>query len=365
MKILILGIGDAQVDPIKYCKKLEVEVYTCSYIEQGRGKDLADAFALIDINNSDQIKRFVSEKQIDVIYTIGSDIAMPTITKVSSALGLSKFNTTNTAKICQDKGKLRATLGKNFKGNPKWETFTNISEIKKWKHFPCVIKPVDNQGQRGVFFVKNKVTLSLNFSKSILYSRSNEVIIEEYINGPEISVNAYFFKRNLIFFQITDRITFSEYPFGIVKEHKIPSLYTKFEDKIHDLVIEIAKILKIQDGPVYFQMKIEQGKPKLIEVTPRLDGCHLWRLIKYYNNVDLLDITFKHLLYNKKPEIKIQLTSNKFMLRFMYEKPNTRFHNNKFKDEKYLYSEFYYKENQVIREINGHMEKVGYLIKVL
>lgn len=367
-KILILGVGNAQIDAIKYCKEMGLEVHACSYSDTGHGKELVDSFSLIDIKDTKNISEYVQKNEIDIVYSIGSDLAIPSSVTVSEKLNLPCFVSSNTANICKNKVLTRSYLGDEFTGNIEFMKIKSKKDISYWSHYPSILKPADSQGQRGVYKINNENDFKYYFDKSIRHSISKTLIIEEYIKGPEISVNAYIINGKIKFSVISDRITFSEYPGGLVREHRLPSeiITKKVEYRVNKLIKYVIKKFNILNGPVYFQIKLKNMLPKLIEVTPRLDGCHIWRLIKETTGTNLLEITFNHIVYNNIYQFE---KSNKdrhpdsYSILFMYEKPGEIFSKNKYKIENPVYLNWYYKDNEVVQPVNGNYEKVGYYIK--
>lgn len=372
-KILILGTGNAQKDLINYCIKEGLEVFACSNISSNYSKALGKNFAQIDIRDEKRITNFVTENKINYIYSIGSDIAMPSIANVSKNLNLHTFIEHREAETCHDKSLARNIIPNEF--NVKHMEISNILDLDKWRDFPCIIKPVDSQGQRGVFIAQDGKELESYFDDSLKYSFSKRVIVEQLILGDEISVNAYVVDGDVIFSIISDRISFKQYPGGIIKEHILPSKYEKdaiVKRRVVSLVEECVNEIGIKNGPVYFQIKIgEEKKPKLIEMTPRLDGCHLWRLIKLYYGIDLIDITIKHLVKKEVDFSKLEsmnekeIKAEKYNLIFLTQKPKTLMKDYNLKiDDKVKYFEYYYEIGDIIQPINSFAEKVGYYISI-
>lgn len=371
-KICILGIGNAQVDAIKYCKENGFKVYACSYNDIGPGKELVDEFKIIDIKDVEGIKNYVKENNIDAVYSVGSDIAMPTACKVSEELNLPHFVSHETAKICQNKYEMRKVLGKGFIGNVDFKLIKNRDEIGGWNKYPSILKPVDGQGQRGVRLINNEKEFFEYFDDSLSYSTRKELIIEEYIDGPEISVNAFAVNGKVVFALVSDRIVFDEFPGGIIKEHVIPTSFCNNEEEIkaQDVAKYVMNKLGILNGPAYFQMKIANGQPKLIEVTPRLDGCHMWNLIKHYCGVDLLSTTLEYLFNNSSDIIevldKVELSRRKDMtLKFLCEETGKCYDRSKYDIRDTEYLKWYYEQGEKVNKINGYMEKGGYIIKYI
>jgi len=365
-KILVLGTGAPQLDLIKECKARGFNVYACSYRANDIAEKYADHFSLINIADTEKVEKYAKEERVDYIYSAGSDIAMPTSFSVSEKIGLPCFCSSETAFICNHKALLRDFLGNDFKGNLIHQKVTTISESLNIE-FPFIMKPTDSQGQRGVFLIQNKKEYEQFFDRSLSFSREKAIILEEYIVGDEISVNTFSVNGEILFLLVSDRITWKEFPGGIIHKHIIPSKFEKSGNtllQIKNLVKESLKKLKIANGPAYFQVIITpDGNPKLIEVSPRLDGCHMWRLIKYATGVDLLALTVNLLMNISIPD-RINFDVVPFETEFMCLPSEETFSKNLFNNIKpYEYLQWYYDEGDSVHKMNGYMEKCGYVIR--
>ena len=368
MKFLVLGIGNAQVDLIKKLA-IDHEIHAVSYLPEGAGRQFVDTFKQIDIKDEQSVFEYARLHSIDIIYSIGSDLGMMTAAAVSNKLKLPSFVTPEIARVCHNKGLLRSRLGK-LDWNVKHNILEGISNMAEFS-YPFILKPVDSQGQRGVFLVKNKRDFFERFSTSLRYSRSERLIVEEYIEGPEISVNAYVVDGEIRFSFISDRIVWSGFSGGIIHKHRFPSQFITIEStiKIRQLMMEVIDRIGIENGPVYFQIKLKRNtEPKLIEVTPRLDGCHLWRLIKHATGVDLLEITTNHLMGNIENSFVFKNGNGTpngdgtWVLEFMCEKPEKEVDINKYDTSNSLYQDWYYENGETVNPMNTFMEKCGYQI---
>jgi len=369
-KILILGVGNAQIDAIKLCKELGFKVFAISYRDEGLGRKFADKFDVINIIDKNAVLEYVNENKIDIIYSVGSDIAMPTVGYVSEETGKPLLVSETIAELLQNKGFLRNFLMENNLSPVPFKTFSKIDEVLNWKLFPAIIKPVDSQGQRGIYEVNNFEDVKKYFPEAIKHSQAKEVIIEKYINGPEISVNSFVYNGEVIYNFITDRFVVENEPGGIVCGHRLPSKSPKLiQKKTDELTKKIIAALKIKNGPVYFQLKYTSDDVFVIEITPRFDGCHIWRLIKSKYNIDLLTLTFNLLNNNLKIyENEFKAPNSQYIeplrIDFFLQKPGTPAEINSEKNEKLLYKEWYYSNGEIVRPINGHLDKTGYQISI-
>ncbi len=363
--ILILGAGNAQIDAIEYCKRNGYTVIGCSYTTVDNGIPYLDHFEHVDIKSIDGVKEIARKYDVAAIYSVGSDVAMPTVMRASAELGLPHFIEPSVAETCQSKSKMRKALGRDFEGNTNYMECTSLEEAVTFSAFPGMMKPTDSQGQRGCFKVECEKDIRKEFQTSMDFSHEGKVIIEEFLDGPEASVNAFFTDGEMKFALVSDRISFDEYPGGIIKEHLLPSrLSEETQAKIRDIAFEAAKRLGVTDGPCYFQIKLNSaGDPKILEVTPRLDGCHMWNVIREYCGVDLLDACFR-LLAGETPDLSGHEPEEgvSYRLKFFCQPPWTKYMRENFDDEGSVYSFFYYEDGDKVRRLNGYIEKCGYAI---
>lgn len=364
-KVLILGIGNAQVDALQFCKEQGYEVHALSYKPDGPGIKIADHFAMINIIDKVAVAEYCTQNNIQLIYSVGSDIAMPTIGYVAEKLGLPLLVEEKTAELMNNKVALRKHLNANNISLISFIEADSLEVFKDWNTYPAIIKPVDSQGQRGVYEIKKREDINRYFALSIAHSFSKKVILEEYIQGKEISVNAFLYKGELKYSFISDRRVVEDLPGGIVKGHDFPTtMCPELQKHTIQMVKESIASLNLHDGPVYYQIKYTDNNPKIIEMTGRLDGCHIWRLIKMNYGVDLLDLTFKILL-GEKPTFPSPNENGSMKIEFPLQKPGSTFNLNLHTEAVAcsLYNEFYYSNGETVRPVNGHLEKTGIIIK--
>ena len=365
-KILVLGTGSAQKDIIEYCKNAGYYVIATSNVSGYSAQYIADEFYQVDITDAKATEELARKLEVDLLYSVGSDVAMPTVAGVSEKLELPCFITKETAIICNHKELLRKRLNnRKVDGNIPYQTIEDVNENIRVS-FPAIMKPSDSQGQRGVRRVECAEEIRTHFDETISFSREKKVILESFIDGSEISVNVFIRNGELTFFLISDRIVWEEYPGGLIKEHVIPSKYEQDKDvvqRIEKLVLDVLDAIKLTDGPAYFQIKVDcNGEPYLIEVTPRLDGCHMWKAIYHSTGVDLLKATMETLVGNEYI-FPSELNIKSYSLEFLCGKPGDVFYERNYKipDNEYLY--WYYEDGQKINRMNGYYEKCGYVIK--
>lgn len=365
-KAIVLGVGNAQVDLIRYLKAEGWWVIGCSYRHEGRGLEYVDQFELLNITDVDGIECLGRSEKVDLVYSVGSDLAMPTAAKVASRLGLPSLVLAETAELLQNKLHLRGFLAERAISPIRHKRVCEQGDLGDWTIFPAIIKPVDNQGQRGVFLAESLAEARAGLANSLQFSRSRTLIIEEFLEGPEVSVNTFVVNGETVFNEVSDRLVVEGYAGGIPRGHIYPSVRcpetTRLETR--ELTVLCNHALGIENGPVYYQAILTRNGPRIVEATPRLDGCHMWRLIKTTGGVDLLEASVQRLLGVAPPSMQVTPQIEPHYLGFYYLPPGREFHRADHTPSPGAgYLEYYYSDGEAIRPINGYLEKVGYYIE--
>lgn len=372
-RLLILGAAEVQRDAVEVARDQGHWVAVAA-AALGPAADLADHAELLDLLDVDGVERLAAQLGVDAVYSVGSDRAMPTVAEVSRRLGLPALVTLRTAVECNDKGAMRARLA-GQPGQLRSALVADGDPMPAGMAYPVVVKPTDSQGQRGVALVHGERELAGAVSAACAFSRDGRAILEDYVPGPELSANGYLRAGELVFFGVSDREVWPDH-LGLVRAHRYPS---RVDDTTlaatREVVLASARAMGLTDGPVYAQLKAGPQGPVLIEITPRLDGCHLWRLWREAAGVDLLAMTLDDLLGEgllgppeELPDDGSGPRHGEWLIEFDALPPGSTFSHDASRpagepasDE--IHHRSYYADGQVVRPINGRLEKVGYRLR--
>jgi len=365
-KALILGTNAGQADIIRYLKSTGWEVNSCGHKKEGPGVELAHKFHQVNTIDIEAVKNIAREIKSDIVYSVSSDINIRTATKVSEELGLPVILSSEIIDLFHYKGKLRKFLNDNNISVVGFKKVNSVEEIIEWEYFPCVVKPADSQGQRGVKLIDRKEDLNNAVAFALDQSKSNTVIVEEYLTGVEVSTNIAIQDGRIIVNEFTERLVFGTEYFGLPKGHAIPvrEISNAQLQEALNMTEDFIHTLQLTNAILYIQMKITDKGPKIIEIAPRLDGCHIWRLLKEAKGYDLREFAIKCLIgekidYNDNDAYAIP----NLTLQFYHLKTGTIFSLNKLESPKHLvYNEYRYADGEVVQPINGSLEVVGYYI---
>ena len=364
--ILILGTNSGQLDLIKTMKALGWYVIGCSNRPDEVGVKYTDKFYETDICDIEAVSKIAIENNVDLVYSISSDTAIKSVVQVSSKLNLPTFHSEDLIRLLDNKQDLRSFLNNAKLSIVNYIEIDEIDNSLKWDTYPCIVKPSNAQGQRGV----QKVNDAHELKKSILnakhFSSNNTAIIEDFLDGVEISCNVLVSEGQIVFDALSERLIYSDEYFGIPKGHLIPcvNIDEDVQKEAIELVHNVVEALRIQDGPLYFQMKATKNGVKIIEIAPRLDGCHMWRLLKHATDRNFLTETVEVLLHKHKNKQRVELKDDKYYeLIFQHSEPSQTFKAENFPiPAGALYHEYRYTNEESINIINGKKEGVGYYI---
>lgn len=362
-KVLILGVASVQMDAIQQLRRMGHETFAIAMAKDGPGADAADHFKIINILDEPAVIDYARQNGVDVIYSVGSDLAMPVACKLSQQLGLPYFVDYKVANICNHKDLLRNALTADCSWNIPFQVMDECGPVTI--SFPCIMKPSDSQGQRGIFLVQNQEEVNEHFEDAKKYSRDHKVIIEHYVVGNEYSVNCYLVDGEVSYMVASDRETWPQYT-GLIHKHIVPTrtLNGEVVKEIKEMMIDVCKRVGVANGPMYAQIKVENNHPYIIEMTPRLDGCHMWNILARATGVNLLKLCFEHLMNNDISELnKLSEHIDNYELVFFCQEPHTIMDRTKLVvPDDAVYHFYYYETGDTIRPVNGRYDKIGYYI---
>jgi biotin carboxylase len=290
---------------------------------------------------------------------------MPAVATVSDRLGLRCFIRPETAELMRNKTLLRGFLAAHNISPVKYKKISCEADLAAWYDFPAIVKPADSQGQRGVFRAESMAQIRAGLGSSLAFSSSKTVIVEEFLDGPEVSANAFVIHGRVVLDEISDRLVVAGHPGGIPRGHVLPSKKCGGQAlrETRALVQRCIQALDIENGPVYFQIKLTGSGPRIVEITPRLDGCHIWRLIKTVGGVDLIDASFRLLTGDNSVNLQMMPTTETHQLTFLLSPPGQVFMAaDHLVPVQASHLEYRYRDGEVVRPVNGFMEVVGYYI---
>ena len=276
--ILILGAGIEQTIAIKLAKDIGLKVIAVDGNPNALGLKIADIGINADIKDVEAMIEIGKKYKIDGVMTHAVEIP-PVVAKVAKALNLSGLDP-EVAERATNKLKRIKCLTEHEVSCPKFETAKTIEEAKRKAKkigFPCVIKPVDSAGARGVRKVKRIEEISEAFKEALADSkRSKIVLIEEFLEGREISTESIIYKNRIITTGFGDR-NYSRNkefePYFVEDGHNVPSsISEKEKEEVLKTVNSAIIALGINWGVAKGDILIKNNKVYILEMAARTSG---------------------------------------------------------------------------------------------
>lgn len=287
--LIILGAGIIQIPVIRKAKELSYHTIVVDYDEQAPGIQYADEFYNISTNDKCQILALAKEKKVDGILTT-SDYPVNVVAYVSQALGLPGMSE-KLAEICTNKYLQRSYFFEHQINVPRFRLITSFDALTEIDYFPCIIKPVDSSASRGVKKVDTLQALQDQFAETLCNSKSGQMIVEEYIEGKEYSVETLSQHRKHHIIQITEKLTIGEDQGYFVEDtHIEPArLSEDVRRQVECSVLEILDKLQVDNCPTHTELKINKKGIFVVEIACRLGGDYITSdLVPLSTGVDML-----------------------------------------------------------------------------
>lgn len=317
LKIAILGASKPHFPLVKKAKDMGLEVHCFALGSDYYCAEYADFFYEISITDKEQILKKCIEIGINGIVSNAIDIAVPTMAYVSSHMSLIG-NTEDVAYIVRNKYKMRNAVSlSNCCLQPRYNLY-NLDELDFKSlncdvgiKFPIIVKPIDSSCSNGVSKVHNIEELHNAIDRAKKASKENCILVEEFIDGDEISVEAISYEGKHYVLAITDKETTGA-PYFVEISHHQPSKYSKIKNKIENIVVSILDSIGIKYGASHTELKItEDGSIYLIETASRGGGdCISYDLVQLSTGYDYVKAMISVSLGDFNPPVTDEFENN-------------------------------------------------------
>ncbi len=295
-KVLIIGASILQLPAIRKAKELGYYVGVADYNPQAIGIPYADEHFNVSTIDVDGVVKVAQEFQPDGIMTLATDMPMRAVAKACEVCGLPGISF-DTAIKATDKGKMIKAFQSAGVEHPWYHIIPSPDYLKTVIDsitYPCIMKPTDNAGSRGVMLCHSRAELEDEYEYSHHESRCGAVIIEEYLKGPEFSIEVMVVDGEPHVLQITDKVTTGA-PHFVEMGHSQPtSQNEENREKIRDLACRAVKAVGINVGPAHVEMILTKDGPKMVELGARMGGdCITTHLVPLSTGIDMVGCTIK------------------------------------------------------------------------
>lgn len=280
-RLLVLGAGAGQLGLLEAARERGLFVIAVDRDPGAPGFRYADRRAIVSVEDEPALERLAEAERVDGVIAPGIDWPVGAAARICARFGLPHPITPQTAVLSTSKLRQRERFAQAGVPQTRWKLVTQPDDELG---FPCVVKAPDRQGQRGLSLVQRSEELEPAVQAALRASRSGLCLIEELVEGPEVTVNG--FTRDGVFHSltVTDRLTADPPAFGVALAHVWPSEHT---DGAAAVAEQAARSLGIENGPSYTQLRIGPDGPRVIELAARLGGGHDAELCETALGVDL------------------------------------------------------------------------------
>lgn len=343
-KMMILGASALQVPAIKKAKELGYQIILVDYDENAVGFALADVKLVVSTLDQEEVYRQALIYKPDVVITSTSDGPVRTAAYVNEKLGKRPDLSYENALCATIKSNMRDRLKQCGVPIPAYyavKDFVDFSDAVDRLDGQCIVKPADNAGSRGVVLL-NRMDMMVDIGdgtrvlleytnqeqslrtqakriaayakyldeakkRAYYYSRENArggtVMVEEYMQGPEVSVEVMVMGGEPHILTITDKYI-TPPPYFVELAHCEPSrLDTQTQDQIREIAAQAVRAIGIDNAPAHVEIKVTEDGPKIVELAARLGGDFITsKLVPLSTGIDMVGASVL-LATGEKPDL--------------------------------------------------------------
>lgn len=271
--VLIFGVGPLQESIIGRAKKMGLYTVGIDPCAEATCKYCVDAFEVVPGQNYEGHCAVVEKYGIDAIVTAATDKPLVMMARIAEKYGFPFFSV-ETARWSTDKFQMKKRF--ELGGVPHAQgRLISMVEDSEGLVFPVIVKPRDNSGSRGVKLCRSKAELETSMSEAFEVSKLDTILVEEFIEGPEYSIESLHHDGKSEVIQFTEKKT-TEFPYNVELGHIQPAnISDENKQKIREIITKIGKALNFENCPSHTELKINERGIYVIETSPRLGGDYI------------------------------------------------------------------------------------------
>lgn len=272
-RVLFLGAPIFQIPVVQKAKEMGLFVGIVDINKDAPAFPYADEVFVCSIRDVDAVLKIAKDFKPDGIVIGACDTSVVTGAYVCQALNL-PGHTVTAANYSTDKVKMLEAFEANDVSHPCFQVVKK-DEIDSFFikiPYPVITKPVDSAGGRGVSIVHNDKELKNAALYSSKAGLTGDILIEEYMSGPEVSVEVLIVDGEPYILQITDKITSGEPNFFEVGHAQPSALPHNVKKSVKELASKAVLAVGLVNSPAHVEIIITDVGPKMVELGARLGG---------------------------------------------------------------------------------------------
>lgn len=336
MKALVLAGGLPQIALIEELHKRNVYVVLADWNEEPVAKKYAEKYYQVSTLDIGAIKRVAIDEQVDFLITVCTDQALLTVAKVSEDLGLPCYIDYQTALNVTNKQYMKDVFAKNHIPTAKHIILGKYdSEAIASMQFPLIVKPVDCNSSKGVRRCENEDELKKYLEEAIKFSRTDTAVVEEFIEGDELTVDVYVENGIANVLSISNSVKVKgKDKFVIFRTINPAAIPESVVDQVKVIAQKIADAFGLKNTPMLIQMLTDGKTVYVIEFSARTGGGVKYLLIRHASGFDVIKAVVD-LTLGIKPHYEKSATVSKYLVNdFIYCKEGTFDHLDGFEELK-------------------------------
>lgn len=368
---MVLAAGLLQIDVIEKAKSMGYYVLAVDGNPKAPGFNVADKAICADIVNEETMLKIARDEHVGGVIHPCSEVSMAVMGRINDELGLSGISREQA--ICAtNKHLMRKAFEKGNAPSPKsilaQDAEDAWSRLQSEFDTDAILKPSRNSGSRGIAKVSrnmDKGDFIRAYDEALSESRDHSVLIEQFIEGPEFSIEMIVWQGEIHVLTVTDKKTTGA-PHFVELGHNQPSCFSATDvETLKAAAVAGVRALGVNNCACHAEAKLMNGKAYLMEVGARLGGDFIsTELTHLSTGIDMVAAAIDVAL-GVEPDLSAKEEPKGVCIRYFCPKPgklvsisNTEVLNN---PHVYLW-EIYPKEGDVIPAVTSSLCRSGHVI---
>ena len=313
-KALVLAGGIAQVALLEELKSRGYRTLLADMNAHCVAAPYADEFYPVSAMDVDGIVALAKEQQVDMVLTACADQILVAEVLACERLGLPTYLDAETTKLVSDKHYMKEVFVKSGIPTSRYVALDHFDAEKvTGLRYPLVVKPVDAYSSRGVRKCCSIEEVRTFLDNAIQISRSKTAVLEEYIEGQELTVEAFVCRGKATVLCIGSKNKLKNGGFVLSGSLYPADLPAELIEEIGQTTQKIADAFHLVHSPININMITDGKHAYVLEFCARTGGFVKYEITKIMSGFDPIK-AIVDLHEGVVPEIGERRSENRYLM---------------------------------------------------
>lgn len=312
--VFVLGGTNDHIELIKQLKEFAFYVVLIDYFTAPPAAIWADKHLVVSTRDIKAIEKIIVTYKPIHIFSACVDSSLYALSECQSKFSYCTLFTNAQYKIISNKYQMKVWMRDNEICSGKFQLIDKKTALLDLPlSLPLVVKPTTGSSSKGVCLINNEEAWQEALNEVDNYAKDTPILVEEYINGTELSVDLIFLDGQAHIIMISEICKKSTFSSTITKNIYNRETENKWKNDIFNLAVKLGNKLQLNNSLMLLQCIANSEGISIVEFSLRIGGGSKHHLIQQVKNIDMIRV-YIHMMLQETDSVRALIQQSEMLV---------------------------------------------------